>query len=100
MDEFCDEVLESIQGIIKSRLSKNKIGAEDFSNNQFRDLLNCMVLFNDESGNEESNSDQYHRPIRNCLIGVEHRYDRCVLQDLATTESKEPLGMNTEDYLC
>ena len=88
MEEKVEQLLNSIQDFIKSSLytysdKTLRVDVEDFSQTQFQDLLKCMFLFNDESGNgnEEEFSDQYHDSIRNCL--TEEEEDGCnVLENL------------------
>jgi hypothetical protein len=86
MEQKVEQLLETVQEFIKCSLS-DIICVEDFSKNQFQDLLKCMVLFNEESINEESKTSneesngQYYLPIRRSLRG-EDDHGGCVLEAL------------------
>jgi hypothetical protein len=92
MEEQVEELLKSLQYFIKTSLSDNEICGEDFSKDQFQDLLNCMVLFNGEHPNSnEGSSDQYHPPIRR-VLREEDEAGLCALEYLCRDEPKGSLS--------
>jgi hypothetical protein len=101
MEEKVRDLLDDVQDFIRSSFVHSTVLVEDFSKNQFQDLLKCMVLFNGESSNGNdaplSFSDEYHLTIRNYFVRAADRFGDSILHDLFLNcvSTDEHMRLNT-----